>query len=324
MDRPGRLGLAVFTTEGCHLCRALEPALEALARDPLVAVEIFDEVADAARLAAARRAGLARSRSRWTSTARCSPRARSTPRATRERPRHGGAAAGGGRRWLSPGASPTSSRAALAPRVPRPGGGALLATAGAKTVGSLVSPGEAEAFHFCGHIYTTDSCPHPTGLPRIDASGFPLRARDGKPVDDLGRRVDGKGRPVDESGALLTDPDGRPAPAASRTKVCERVGDLYGFSTQIDGAWYRCCGGHVRKLVDCCSLLEEAHQRRRLAGRATATGAATSSASCTSRRRCRVDRRRGLAGARGLRRRPHRHVVAVRVLDDRDDRPAAG
>lgn len=42
-----RLGLAVFTSEGCHLCRAVEPALEALARDPLVAVEVFDEVAHA-------------------------------------------------------------------------------------------------------------------------------------------------------------------------------------------------------------------------------------------------------------------------------------
>ena len=23
-----------------------------------------------------------------------------------------------------------------------------------------------------------------------------------------------------------------------------------------DGAWYRCCGGRVRKLVDCCSPAE--------------------------------------------------------------------
>ena len=38
-------------------------------------------------------------------------------------------------------------------------------------------PGEAEAYHFCGHIYTTDSCPHPTGLPRIDAHGLPAARR---------------------------------------------------------------------------------------------------------------------------------------------------
>jgi uncharacterized membrane protein YphA (DoxX/SURF4 family) len=42
-----RLALAVFTSEGCHLCRSVEPALEALSRDPLVAVEVFDEVAHA-------------------------------------------------------------------------------------------------------------------------------------------------------------------------------------------------------------------------------------------------------------------------------------
>ena len=65
-----------------------------------------------------------------------------------------------------------------------------MALAGAQTAGSLIKPGEAEAYHFCGHIYTTDSCPHPTGLPRIDSRGFPLRAKDGKRVDDLGRLVD--------------------------------------------------------------------------------------------------------------------------------------
>jgi hypothetical protein len=42
-----RLGLAVFTSEGCHLCHSVEPAIEALARDPQLAVEVFDEVADA-------------------------------------------------------------------------------------------------------------------------------------------------------------------------------------------------------------------------------------------------------------------------------------
>jgi hypothetical protein len=42
-----RLGLAVFTSEGCHLCHAVEPAIEALARDPQVAVKVFDEVAAA-------------------------------------------------------------------------------------------------------------------------------------------------------------------------------------------------------------------------------------------------------------------------------------
>ncbi len=49
----GRLGLAVFTSEACHLCRALAPAIEALGRDPLVVLRTFDEVRDAAEWEAA-------------------------------------------------------------------------------------------------------------------------------------------------------------------------------------------------------------------------------------------------------------------------------
>ncbi len=131
--------------------------------------------------------------------------------------------------------------------------GVAAAVAGAQTIGALVRPGEAEAYHFCGHVYTTDSCPHPTGLPRIDAKGYPLRAEDGHRVDDLGRLIDGEGRAVGEDGTRLVDPDGRPLPIASRTKVCKATGRRYGFATQVDGAWYRCCKGHVRKLVDCCA-----------------------------------------------------------------------
>ena len=156
-----------------------------------------------------------------------------------------------------------SSRRGFLARV----GAAVLAAAGARTAGALVAPGEADAFHFCGHTYTTDSCPHPTGLPRIDARGFPLRARDGRPVDDLGRLIDGAGRPVGDDGRLLTDADGRPLERATRTRVCAAVGQRFGFGTQIDGAWFRCCGGHVRKLVDCCS-----YSRVRINGDASLTG----------------------------------------------------
>src|SRR6188474_3559677 len=99
--------------------------------------------------------------------------------------------------------------------------GAVMGLAGAATVTSLVAPGEAEAYHFCGHIYTTDSCPHPTGLPRIDSKGRPLRAKDARRVDDLGRLVDLAGDPVDENGERLTDAEGVPLPAASRTPVCQ-------------------------------------------------------------------------------------------------------
>src|SRR3954471_23301463 len=122
-------------------------------------------------------------------------------------------------------------------------GQALVATAGAGAVAGTLGAEEADAFHFCGHTYTTGSCPHPTGLPRVDAHGLPLRARDGKRVDDLGRRVDRNGRPVDEQGRLLRDPDGRPLPPAPRTHVCSGVSRQYGIRTQVDGSWYRCCGG---------------------------------------------------------------------------------
>jgi hypothetical protein len=145
--------------------------------------------------------------------------------------------------------------------------GAVMGLAGAGAVTSLVAPGEAEAFHFCGHTYTTDSCPHPTGMPRIDRKGFALRAADGHPIDDLGRLIDASGRAVGEDGRVLTDLDGRPLPIASRTKVCDAVADRYGFDTKIDGTWFRCCGGHIRKLVDCCS-----YSTRRINGDASLTG----------------------------------------------------
>jgi hypothetical protein len=147
-----------------------------------------------------------------------------------------------------------SSRRGFLARV----GAALLTVAGGRTVGAMVAPGEAEAFHFCGHIYTTDSCPHPTGLPRIDSRGKPLRARDGRRVDDLGRLVDREGRPEDEDGRQLTDAEGNPLPPTTRTAVCRATGERYGIEVQTDGAWYRCCGGHVRKLVDCCTT----HKKR--------------------------------------------------------------
>jgi hypothetical protein len=146
-------------------------------------------------------------------------------------------------------------------------GVALLGAAAADTIGAVVKPGEADAYHFCGHIFTTGSCPHPTGIPRIDARGFPLRARDGVPVDDLGRPIDGRGQPLDEQGRPLTDPGGRPVPVAPRTRLCDAVEDAQGFRTWTDGAWYRCCGGHVRKLVDCC-----AYSRRRINGDSALTG----------------------------------------------------
>jgi hypothetical protein len=143
----------------------------------------------------------------------------------------------------------------------------LVATGGSAVAASLEAE-EAQGFHFCGHIFTTDSCPHPTGLPRVDARGYALRAADGMPVDNLGRPVDSRGWPLDEAGRPLLDPDGLPLPPAPRTHLClEAVRDRVDLVTYVDGAWYRCCGGKVRKLIDCCT-----HTRRRVNGDAALAG----------------------------------------------------
>jgi hypothetical protein len=145
----------------------------------------------------------------------------------------------------------------------------FLATAGG-AVATAVKPGDSQAyFGFCGHTYTTGNCIHPTSstTPRIDAHGYPLRPSDGHPIDDLGRLINDRGNPVDGHGRPLLDPDGRPLPPAPRTTICGRTGEAYGFKPHFDGAWYRCCEGHVRKLWDCC-----AYSSTRINGDAALTG----------------------------------------------------
>lgn len=133
-------------------------------------------------------------------------------------------------------------------------GGAVIALAGSATVSSALLPDEADAAYtnFCGHTYTTGNCPAPTGLPRIDRNGYPLRAADGVAVDDLGRPVNSRGEPVDALGRVLTDADGVALAPAPRTKVCETAGHDHGIALSLDGSWYRCCGGTVRRIRDCC------------------------------------------------------------------------
>ena len=38
--------LAAFTSDGCHVCRTIEPQLAQLAADPILSVRVFEEVAD--------------------------------------------------------------------------------------------------------------------------------------------------------------------------------------------------------------------------------------------------------------------------------------
>jgi hypothetical protein len=44
---PAKISLAVFTSEGCHICHSLAPTIEAFGRHPLVELRRFDEVDDA-------------------------------------------------------------------------------------------------------------------------------------------------------------------------------------------------------------------------------------------------------------------------------------
>ena len=92
--------------------------------------------------------------------------------------------------------------------------------------------------------------------------GLPLKAKDGRPVDDLGRYIDAIGTPVDEDGSVLTDADGTPLLEGHAHPVCDTAAAEYDFKPHIDGAWYRCCGGRVRKLVDCCGYVTQPRQRR--------------------------------------------------------------
>jgi hypothetical protein len=147
-------------------------------------------------------------------------------------------------------------------------GGLLIGLAGGGSVARLMLPDDAEAYtNFCGHTYTTGNCPHPTGLPRVDRNDHPLRASDGHPIDDLGRPINAAGYPVDRHGHVLREPDGEPVPPAPRSRICPAAGRDYGLDLQVDGSWYRCCGGRVRRLMDCCG-----YTSRRINGDAALTG----------------------------------------------------
>jgi hypothetical protein len=146
-------------------------------------------------------------------------------------------------------------------------GQGLVLAAGGSVIARAVKPGDAEAHHFCGHTFTTGSCVAPLGLPRVDGRGYPIRPSDGRPIDNLGRLINGDGEPVNEHGLPLTDPDGRTLPPAPRTRICDETARIYGFRAELQGSWYRCCGGTVRKLWDCC-----ADHSQRINGDAALTG----------------------------------------------------
>lgn len=148
-------------------------------------------------------------------------------------------------------------------------GAATLAAVSGRLAAGAVAPDTAEAYYgFCGHTYTTHHCPGPYFPPRVGRGGKPLRPGDGRRVDNLGRLVDGHGYAIDEQGKRLLGPTGDPVPRAPRTRLCQDwIPERFGLHTQIDGGWYRCCGGTIRKLVDCC-----AYTATRINGDAALTG----------------------------------------------------
>jgi hypothetical protein len=117
-------------------------------------------------------------------------------------------------------------------------GRGVVALAGGSFVAVALAPDRASAHHFCGHTFTTNSCPHPYNpLARVDTYGYPVHPTTGQPVDD-------RGRPY-------VNPKKQ-----RRRKMCEqRVRDKYRFTghPRYGGGWNRCCSGRIRHIKDCCS-----------------------------------------------------------------------
>ena len=116
-------------------------------------------------------------------------------------------------------------------------GRGFVALVGGPFVAVALSADRAEAYHLCGHTYTTGSCPHPYHpRSRVDRYGYAVHPDHGYPVDDSGR--------------IYTSRKQR------RRKICARwVPDLYPFTgkPELQGTWSRCCKGRIRRLWDCCS-----------------------------------------------------------------------
>lgn len=117
-------------------------------------------------------------------------------------------------------------------------GRGVVALAGGGFVASALAPDRAEAYHICGHTYTTGSCPHPYApLSRTNHNGWPLHPTYGYPIDD--------------DGDPFVDPEGQ-----VRHKTCQQlVPSVYGFvnDPHYGGGWTRCCYGRLRHIQDCCS-----------------------------------------------------------------------
>ena len=141
---------------------------------------------------------------------------------------------------------------ALAQRTSRRGflgrvGRGVVALAGGSLVATALAPDRAEAYHICGHTYTTGSCPHPYApLSRTDRYGFPVHPTYGYPVDDRGKLY-------------------RHAATQVRSKTCQdKVRDIYPSinDTRYGGGWTRCCSGRLRHISGLLLPIEHPDQRR--------------------------------------------------------------
>ena len=130
-------------------------------------------------------------------------------------------------------------------------GAGFVALLGGPFVAIALRPDRAEAYHICGHTYTTGSCPHPfSPHSRVDRYGYPVHPRHGYPVDD--------------NGDIYTSRQQR------RRKMCEQVvPDQYPHTgrPRQGGGWSRCCNGRIRRIYDCCSYSDT-----RINGDASVTG----------------------------------------------------
>ncbi|MGI8773542.1 MAG: twin-arginine translocation signal domain-containing protein [Actinomycetota bacterium] len=130
-------------------------------------------------------------------------------------------------------------------------GAGVVALTGGPFVAAALKPERAQAYHICGHTYTTDSCPHPfRPLTRVDKYGYPVHPQYGYPVDDKGNIYKKKSQ--------------------KRSRTCqEMVPRKYPYVTdpRFGGGWSRCCSGRIRRIVDCCSS-----SRRRINGDASVVG----------------------------------------------------
>ena len=130
-------------------------------------------------------------------------------------------------------------------------GAGVVALVGGPLVAHALAPQRAEAYHVCGHTYTTNSCPHPFApQTRIDKYGYPVHPKHGYPVDDNG--------------------DIYVSREQTRRKICQEVvPEKYPYTGKptYGGGWSRCCNGRIRRIHDCCS-----YSPIRINGDASVTG----------------------------------------------------